>query len=382
MASAKQDLEINIPTAQMKKSNSEIKKEARLRIHKANIDWLNKEWKGPNWFPTDLLRPSKPCRSVVRGLKNITEEAMIKNIPLPSLWESGGYLRNVVDQDLATRKAGRNRKHKHPQSGRLTKKMVNHARKNMSSSKAEKGNDCISSPGSTTGDDSEVEAPEKSSAASRLSSSALDSSAKQRLPSALHDTIASMEDELRDPPQVTKRALEDDEDKTSNSTRNTSPQVTIDEVLGKLSSDRIETARRILDIELDTVLSVKRDAEQALMDMLHRDYSVAVTQAERVQARNRKQEADKAFRQTDERLHGPSQTLAAVSNLKKTFDARALRALKLENAERMVKTCKERLHKAHMNHEAALKSNPIDDCDLEAVWDMFKGDDADENDFQ
>lgn len=191
-----------------------------------------------------------------------------------------------------------------------------------------------------------------------------------------------MEDELRDPPQVTKRALEDDEYKTSNSTRNTSPQVTIDEVLGKLSSDRIETARRILDIELDTVLSVKRDAEQALMDILHRDYSVAVTQAERVQARNRKQEADKAFRQTDERLHGPSQTLAAVSNLKKTFDARALRALKLENAERMVKTCKERLHKAHMNHEAALKSNPIDDCDLEAVWDMFKGDDDDENDFQ
>ncbi|KAF5595052.1 hypothetical protein FPCIR_4677 [Fusarium pseudocircinatum] len=382
MASPKQDAEINMSKTQIKKLNSEMKKEARLRIHEANIDWLNKEWQGPDWFPTGLLRPFKPCRSVVRGLRNITEEAMIQNIPLSSLWEPGGCLRSVVDQDLAIRKAGRSAKHKHPHSGRLTKKMVNHARKKMSSLTAEMGNDCSSSSGSTIGDDSEVEAPEKSNTVLRLSSSAFDSSAKQRLPSPLHDTVVSTKDELRDPPKGTKRALENEEDTNSNSPQDKTPRVTIDEVLGNLKSDRIETARRIMDIELDTALAVKRDAEQALIYLLHRDRSVAVTQADRVQARNRMQEANEAFRQTHERLHGPSQTLAALSSLKKTFDARAVRALKLENAKKVVRTCKDRLDKAQVNHEAALKSNPIDDWHLEVVWDMFERSDAHEREIQ
>ncbi|KAF5610186.1 uncharacterized protein FSUBG_3418 [Fusarium subglutinans] len=402
MASPKQDLEINMPTAQIRNPRSEMKKEASLKFHEANIEWLNKEWQGPDWFPAHLLKPSKPCRSVVRGLKSITEKAMAKKIPLSSLWETGGCLRSVVDQDLATRKEGRNAKHKHSQSGRLTRKMVSRASKNLGLPTAEIGNDCSSSsgklhppdwlrppglssrdprtcrasadgnPGSTTGDDSEVEAPEKRNTAPRLSSSALDSSAKQRLPSPLHDTIASTEDELRHPPQGTKRPLEDGEETTSNSPQNKSPRVTINEVLGNLSSDRIEIARRITDIELDTALAVKRDAEQALMDLVHRDCSVAVTQAERVQARRRKQEADEAFRQTHERLHGPSQTLAAMSDLKKTFDARAVRALKLENAEKVVQTCKDRLDQAQVKHEEALKSNQIDDWHLEVVWDMFQ----------
>ncbi|KAF5552554.1 hypothetical protein FPHYL_8897 [Fusarium phyllophilum] len=376
MASPKQDVEINMPTAQTKKSNSEMKREASLRFHEANIDWLNKQWQGPDWFPTPLLRPSKPCPSVVRVLKNITEKAMARNIPLSSLWEPGGCLRSVVDQDLAIREAGRNGKHKHPQSGRLTRKMVSHARQNLRSSTAEMGNDCSSSSGSTTGDDSEVEAPDKSNTVSRLSSSALNSSAKQRLPSPLHNTVASTKDELRDPPKGTKRALEDEEDTNSNLPQHKTPRVTIDEVLGTLKSDRIESARRIMDIELDTALTVKRDAEQALMDLLHRDCSMEVTQSERVQARNRKQEADETFRQTHERLHGPSQTLAAMSNLKKTFDARAVRALKLENAEKVVQTCKDRLDKAQVNHEAALKSNPIDGWHLEVVWDIFERADA------
>lgn len=215
-----------------------------------------------------------------------------------------------------------------------------------------------------------------------MSSSALDLPAEQRLPSPVHDTIASKEDELRDPLQGTKRAFEDEEDETQDSSRNKSPRVTIDEVLGNLSSDRIEIARRIMDIELETALLVKRDAGKALIDLLHRDCSVAVTQAERVQARNRKQEADEAFRQTHERLHRPSQTLAAMSNLKKTLDARSVRAIKLENAERVVQICKDRMDKAHVNHEAALKSNPIDGCDLEAVWDMLKRGDGHEKGFE
>ncbi|KAF5227583.1 hypothetical protein FANTH_14732 [Fusarium anthophilum] len=254
--------------------------------------------------------------------------------------------------------------------------MVSGASKNLRLPTAEIGNDCSSSSGSTTGNDSEVEAPEKSNTASRLTSSALDSSAKQRFPTPLHDPIASTEDELRHPRQGTKRALEDEEDMASNSPQNKSPRVTINEVLGTLSSDRIETARRITDIELDTALAIKRDAEQALMDLVHWDCSVAVTQAERVQARKRKQEADEAFRQTHERLHGPSQTLAAMSNLKKTFDARAVRALKFENAEKVVQTCKDRLDQAKMKHEEALKSNPIDNWHLEVVWDMFQRADA------
>ncbi|KAF5549815.1 hypothetical protein FMEXI_4066 [Fusarium mexicanum] len=376
MASPKQDLEINMPTAQVREPRSEMKKEASLRFHEANIEWLNKEWQGPDWFPAHLLKTSKPCRSVVRGLKSITEKALTRNIPLSSLWETDGCLRSVVDQDLATRKEGCNAQHKHSQSRRLTRKMVSRASKNLRLPTAEIGNDYSSSSGSTRGDDSEVEAPEKSNTAPRLSFSALASSAKQRLPSPLHDTIVSTEDELRHPPQGTKRALEDEEDTNSNPPKNKSPRVTINEVLGNLSSDRIEIARRITDIELDTALAVKRDAEQALMDLVHRDCSVAVTQAERVQARKRKQEADEAFRRTHERLHGPSQTLAAMSSLKKTFDARAVRALKFENAEKVVQTCKHRLDQAEMKHEEALKSNPIDGWHLEVVWDMFQRADA------
>ncbi|KAF5987345.1 hypothetical protein FCOIX_1051 [Fusarium coicis] len=375
MASRNQDVEINMPTAQTRRSKSEMKKETRRQIHEANIDWLTKQWQGPDWYPT-LLRPSKPCRSVVRGLVNISERAMARKIPLSSLWEPGGCLRSVVDQDLATRKASRKARAGHPQSGRLTKNMFVLGI-TMTFRASADGNTA-----STTGDDSEVEAPEKSNTVSRLGSSAFASSAKQRLPSPLHDTFVSTKDELRDPPKGTKRALADEEDRNSNSPQNKIPRVTIDEVLGDLKSDRIETARRIMDIELDTALVVKRDTEQALIDLLHGDYSVAVTQAEKVQARNRMQEADEAFRQTHVRLHGPSQTLAKMSNLKKTFDARAVRALKLENAEKVVQTYKDRLDKAQVYHEAALKSNPIDDLQLKVVWDMFERADAHEKEVQ
>ncbi|KAF4438506.1 hypothetical protein FACUT_4781 [Fusarium acutatum] len=368
MASPEQDIEINMSKAQIKKSNSEMKKKARFRIHEANIDWLNKEWQGPDWFPTHLLRPSKPCPSVVRGLKNITEEAMTKNIPLSSLWESGGCLRSVVEQDLATRKAGRNAKHKHPQSGRLTKKMVNHARKNLSSSTAETGNDC----NSTTDDDSEVEAPEKSNTVSRLSSSALNSSAKQRLQSPLHGTITSTEDEHQVSPRGAKRPSEDEENEASNLPPSKSPRLTIDDVLGNLSSDRIETAHRIIAIEFETALAVKNDAEKTFLDLLHRDKSVAVTQTEKVQARNRKQEADELFRQVHERLYGPSRMLTTLRNLKKTFDACALCELRLERVQKKVQVAKVRLEKAQENHDDALKSNLTDDFVLESVWDMFK----------
>ncbi|KAL7758712.1 hypothetical protein ACKLNR_011139 [Fusarium oxysporum f. sp. zingiberi] len=298
------------------------------------------------------------------------------------LWESGGFIRNVVDQDLATRKPELNLELKHPTFARLTKKMSKKAYRDLVVSVSNVGNDSSSSSGSTAGDNCEVEAPKENNAVSRLSSPAFDSSTKQRLSYPLCKTTASTGDEKGVPPRSAKRALDDDEDETSSSPRNKSPRVTIDEVLGNLSSDRIETARRIMDVELDTALSVKRDAEKALIGLLRRDCPVAVTQAERVQARNRKQEADEAFRQTHERLHGPSQTLGAMSNLKKAFDACAVRALKFENAEKVAQTCKDRLDKAQVSHEAALKSNPIDDWCLEAVWDMFKRADSHGEDIQ
>ncbi|KAF5268452.1 hypothetical protein FOXYS1_650 [Fusarium oxysporum] len=375
MAQSKQDPEV-------KRLRKEAKKELRRETYKDRVAWLDKEWQGSHWLPQDVVRQYKPCSSVVRCLKSITELATTENIPLSSLWESGGFIRNVVDQDLATRKPELNLELKHPTFARLTKKMSKKAYRDLVVSVSNVGNDSSSSSGSTAGDNCEVEAPEENNAVSRLSSPAFDSSTKQRLSYPLCKTTASTGDEKGVPPRSAKRALEDDEDETSSSPRNKSPRVTIDEVLGNLSSDRIETARRIMDVELDTALSVKRDAEKALMGLLRRDCPVAVTQAERVQARNRKQEADEAFRQTHERLHGPSQTLAAMSNLKKTFDACAVRALKFENAEKVAQTCKDRLDKAQVSHEAALKSNPIDDWCLEAVWDMFKRADSYGEDIQ
>ncbi|KAK2667683.1 hypothetical protein RAB80_016874 [Fusarium oxysporum f. sp. vasinfectum] len=343
MAQSKQDPEV-------KRLRKEAKKELRRETYKNRVAWLDKEWQGSHWLPKDV---------------------------------SGGFIRNVVDQDLATRKSELNLELKHPTFARLTKKMAKKAYRDLVVSVSNVGNDSSSSSGSTAGDNCEVEAPEENNAVSRLSSPAFDSSTKHRLSYPLCKTTASSTgDEKGVPPRSAKRALEDDDDETSSSPRNKSPRVTIDEVLGNLSSDRIETARRIMDVELDTALSVKRDAEKALMDLLRRDCPMAVTQAERVQARNRKQEADEAFRQTHERLHGPSQTLAAMSNLKKTFDARAVRALKFENAEKVAQTCKDRLVKAQVSHEATLKSNRIDDWCLEAVWDMFKRVDVHGEDIQ
>jgi G3E family GTPase len=193
----------------------------------------------------------------------------------------------------------------------------------------------------------------------------------QRLPSPLNDTIASTEDELRVPPRNAKRPLEEDEDEPSTSPRNKSPRLTMDKALENLSSFQIENARRILATELDTALSVKHDAEKALLDLLHRDGSVAVTQAERVQARHRKQEAEDTFHRVYERLHRPSQTLATMGNLKKSFDAHAICACEFERAQKEAQIAKNRLDQTQAHHDAALQSDWTDDCDLEVVWDMF-----------
>ncbi|EWG53379.1 hypothetical protein FVEG_11823 [Fusarium verticillioides 7600] len=373
MASPNQDVEINMPTAQIKKWNLEMKRDARLRFHEANIDWLNKQWQGPDWFPILLLRPSKPCPSVVRVLRNVTKIAMAKNILLSSLWEPGGCLRSVVDQDLAIREAGRNGRYKHPQSRRLTRKMVSHARQILRSSTAEMGNDCSSSSGSTTGGDSEVKELEKSNTVSRLSTSAHDSSAEQQLPPPLHGTVASAEDELKNSPRGMKRSLEDNEDEALNPPMLKSQRVALEKVLGILSPEQIEIVHRKWTAKLDTVLAAKNAAEKGLLDLMHGRGSRAVSEAERVQARLRKHEAEEAFNQAYQRLHRPTQAMGAVRDIKKTFDARALCALKLECAQKEVQFAKSRMEQAQANHEAALRSNFTGDCDFQATLEVLEG---------
>ncbi|KAM0079736.1 hypothetical protein ACKRZS_008123 [Fusarium odoratissimum] len=233
-----------------------------------------------------------------------------------------------------------------------------------------------------TGSAIEDDFSQKENINSQLSSPSFGSSTEQQVPSPHYETAASTEDDNRVSPRTAKQALEDDADEPWDSPRNKSPRLTINEVLGNLSSDRIETARLLMGIELDTAFSVKRDAKRALMDLLRHDCSVAGNQAEIVQARNRKQQADEAILQTHERLHGPSQTLAAMSNLKRTFDARAVRVLEFENAEEVTQACKDRLDRAQVNHEAALKSNPIDYWYLEAVWGMLMRAEAHDEDIQ
>ncbi|KAF5605858.1 hypothetical protein FPANT_1107 [Fusarium pseudoanthophilum] len=365
MAPPNQYVEINMSTAQTKKSKSEIKKEARRQIHEANIDWLTEQWQGPDWYPTHLLWSSKPCRSVVRGLVIITEKAMKRNIPLSSLWEPGGCLRSVVDQDLATRKASRKARAGHPQSGRLTKNMFI------------LGTSADGNAGSAISGNSEVEALEKSNTVSRLSTSAFDSSAKQQLPPPPHDTVASTEDEVQNSPRGMKRPLEDNEDEAVNPPMSKSQRVALEKVLGILNPEQIEIVHRKWTAELDTVLAAKNAAEKGLLDLMYGKGSRAVGEAERVQARLRKREAEEAFNQAYQRLHRPIQLMEATRDIKKTFDARARCALKLERAQKEVQVAKSRMEQAQANHEAALKSNFIGDCDFQATLEVLEGSDED-----
>jgi hypothetical protein len=142
MAQSKQDPEV-------KRLRKEAKKELRRETYKDRVAWLDKEWQGSHWLPQDVVRQYKPCSSVVRCLKSITELATTENIPLSSLWESGGFMRNVVDQDLATRKPELNLELKHPTFARLTKKMSKKAYRDLVVSVSNVGNDSSSSSGNS-----------------------------------------------------------------------------------------------------------------------------------------------------------------------------------------------------------------------------------------
>ncbi|KAH6866133.1 hypothetical protein B0T10DRAFT_75002 [Thelonectria olida] len=70
---------------------------------KASIEELNTLWDGPGWMPAEVraarLRPSTDLSSdFIRLLKSITLSAQELDIPLPSLWDAGGALREAVMQ--------------------------------------------------------------------------------------------------------------------------------------------------------------------------------------------------------------------------------------------------------------------------------------------
>ncbi|KAF5540622.1 hypothetical protein FNAPI_10442 [Fusarium napiforme] len=229
-----------------------------------HIAWLDERWEGPDWIPPDVravsTKPKVPG-GVLRDLKAISELAMERNIRLTSLWESG----------------------------------------------------------SKTGADRKEEEARDEVVTTKLSSLSLSPPTKQRHPSPLHDTIPSTEDELRDPPRGTKRLVEDNEDELLNPSPKKSQRVTAEKVLWTISPYKIGSGHP----ELDAALVAKHEAGKALLDLVHGKDSMAVSQAERVQARRRKLEAEEAFHQLYK-------------------EAKAVRS---------------RLEQAQANHTTALKSN-------------------------
>ncbi|KAF4499624.1 hypothetical protein FAGAP_4174 [Fusarium agapanthi] len=283
-----------------------------------NIAWLNESWEGLDWIPADVRAASKATKvssGVLRGLKAISELATKRNIRLTSLWEPGGCLRNEVLAG-ATIKNGPKSKNKPPKPWHLSRSRVLLAYQSLISSPTEAGDGRILLPGPKTGADCKEEA-----VASKMSSLSPSPPPKQRHPSPLHDTIASTEGELREPPRGTKRRLaEDNEDESLKQLPKKSQRVAVEKVLWSISPFRIESGHP----ELDAALVAKNEAEKALLDLLHRNRSVAISQAERVQARRRKLEAEEAFHQVYARLHRPSQPIVAMGNIKEAFDARAI----------------------------------------------------------
>ncbi|KAG5787633.1 hypothetical protein H9Q69_013305 [Fusarium xylarioides] len=278
-----------------------------------NIAWLNERWEGLDWIPADVqavLEKAKIGRNVLRGLKAISELAMEKNIRLTSLWEPGGCLRDVV-QAGATTKNGPKSRNKPPKPWPLSKNLVLLAYQSLTSTPAEVGDDSISSPGSKKGADCKEEAPKDEAVASQLRSLSLSPPTKQRHPSPVHDT--STEHELRDPPRGTKRLVEDNEEELLNPPPKKSQRVAVKKALWSTSPYQMGNGHP----ELDAALAAKDEAEKALLDLVHRNGSMAVSQAQKVQTRLRKLEAEETFHQLYARLHRPSQPLVGTGNVKR-----------------------------------------------------------------
>ncbi|KAG5761071.1 hypothetical protein H9Q72_010817 [Fusarium xylarioides] len=283
-----------------------------------NIAWLNERWEGLDWIPADVqavLEKAKIGRNVLRGLKAISELAMEKNIRLTSLWEPGGCLRDVV-QAGATTKNGQEQASQtlapfqEPSAARLPVLDFNSCRSRrrqhfIASASAN------TYTGSKKGADCKEEAPKDEAVASQLRSLSLSPPTKQRHPSPVHDT--STEHELRDPPRGTKRLVEDNEEELLNPPPKKSQRVAVKKALWSTSPYQMGSGHP----ELDAALAAKDEAEKALLDLVHRNGSMAVSQAQKVQTRLRKLEAEETFHQLYARLHRPSQPLVGTGNVKR-----------------------------------------------------------------
>ncbi|KAF5687766.1 hypothetical protein FCIRC_2206 [Fusarium circinatum] len=346
-------------TQQQRLESRILKKKQNQENEESNIAWLNETWNGPDWIPADVRAASKKAkvpRSIVRFLKAISELAIKRNVPLSSLWEPGGCIRSVVDSAVSSKNGPKSR-NKPPKPGPLTKNQVLQAYNSLESSGIEKRDATSSLSGPKTGDNHSGKAAGNEVISSPSSFTPFGSSAMQRYPFPCHDTVASPQDELREPQRGTKRLVEDNEDETLNPPLSESKRVALEKALGTLSPYQIQIVHRKMTDELDTALAAKHGAEKALLDLLHGKSSMPVSQAERVQARRRKLEAEEAFNQAYGRLHRPSQLVLAMGDIKETFDARAICALELERAQKEAYAAKSRLEQAQANHEAALKSN-------------------------
>ncbi|KAM0338395.1 hypothetical protein ACHAPU_011334 [Fusarium lateritium] len=84
----------------------------RASKQSSDTAWLNAAWNGPDWLPVDVRagldqvrKASEPGDDVCRCLREISEAALSRDIPLDSLWADTGALRIAVTTELARKTA-------------------------------------------------------------------------------------------------------------------------------------------------------------------------------------------------------------------------------------------------------------------------------------
>lgn len=78
-------------------SRNEPDRERNFDVEANIIVELDAEWGGPGWLPQELYRRRSSGKAICRGILDITHMAKELGIPLHSLWEKGGLLRDAYD---------------------------------------------------------------------------------------------------------------------------------------------------------------------------------------------------------------------------------------------------------------------------------------------
>ncbi|KAG9228212.1 hypothetical protein BJ875DRAFT_257571 [Amylocarpus encephaloides] len=66
------------------------------RKHESNLKFLSTSWPSGRWCPPEYWKPD-PGMNLVEDMKSITKKAIATGMPLESLWEEGGMLRDAVE---------------------------------------------------------------------------------------------------------------------------------------------------------------------------------------------------------------------------------------------------------------------------------------------